>query len=84
MEIGSGKYVFGKNIPVGSYDLKALSGSGMLSWKIDGDFGFESFGVEEGDAKTYYNMSGEEGDFFMLENNVVVEITKSKPLIIDF
>ena len=32
--IGAGKYVFGENIPMGQYDLKAVSGKSTLKIQI--------------------------------------------------
>lgn len=67
--LGAGKYVLGENIPQGKYDLKAVSGSGMLQ------FGEEwmMFGVEKDCAKTYHGLSVS----FEITGNVVFEITKA-------
>lgn len=83
--ICSGRYVFGRNIPVGTYDLKAISGTCILKWKTHNDNfqNSESFGVEDGDAKEYRGMEGIEEDWFALEGDIEAEILKSKPILFD-
>lgn len=59
----------GENIPEGKYDLKAISGCGVL--KIDGEW--MPFGMDKDCAKTYYGLS----ESFEVIGNVVFEITKA-------
>lgn len=85
--LGAGKYIFGEDIPLGKYNLKALSGCGVLEFKklTDGSWEDEwmNFGVEEHCAKTYYGLSLPKGKFFEVSGNVIFEITKAKMIEIE-
>lgn len=89
-KIGAGKYIFGEDIPMGRYNLKAISGSGQLKIqsgvaKPDEEVPFDwmDFGVEEYCAKTYNGLSLPEGWWFALDDSIVAEISKAKMLQID-
>ena len=86
--IGAGKYVFGQNIPMGQYDLKAISGRGMLRIQIgdgdDFDDRWQNMGVGEKDfAETYNGLTLPKGWFFAIDGDLKCEITKSKMLEIE-
>lgn len=84
--IGAGVYVFGEDIPMGKYDLKAISGRGGLNIQFDkdkDDVTYMSFGVADDCTKMYRNLCLPQGWHFSIEGNVEVEITKSKQLVIE-
>ncbi len=89
-KIGAGKYIFGEDIPMGRYNLKAISGSGQLKIQSgaaksgeEAPFDWMDFGVEEYCAKTYNGLSLPEGWWFALDDSIVAEISKTKMLQID-
>lgn len=85
--LGAGKYVFGVDIPEGKYNLKAVSGSGMLQIQklIDGTWDEEwiNFGVEKHCAKTYHGLSLPKNKYFAMTGNVVFEISKATMIEIE-
>ncbi len=89
--IGSGKYVFGEDIPMGKYDLKATSGSGMLmiqtSEAKNGEDVEERWHNMSPDkknfAETYHGLSLPYGWYFILDGDLKVEITRTKMLEIE-
>lgn len=83
--IGAGKYVFGENIPMGQYDLKAVSGKGTLKIQIgdgdDFDDKWQNMGYNvKGFAETYSGLTLPKGWFFAIDGDLKCEITKSKML----
>lgn len=85
--LGAGKYVFGVDIPEGKYNLKAISGSGMLQIQklMDGSWDEEwiNFGIENHCAKTYHGLSLPKNKYFEVTGNVVFEITRAKMIEIE-
>ena len=84
--IGAGRYVFGEDIPMGKYDLRALSGNGMLAIQIGSEEDEEkwiNFGIRDSFAKEYKNLVLRNGWYFSLDGDLQVEITKSKMLEIE-
>lgn len=84
--IGAGKYVFGEDLPMGKYDLKVVSGHGCLKIRYgstEDDETWINMGKGTDDAKEYRNLSLEQGRYFMLEDSLRVEITRSRMLVID-
>ena len=85
--LGAGKYVFGVDIPEGRYNLKAISGSGMLKIEqnVEGHSLEEwmNFGVTKECAKTYHCLSLPKGQYFAVTDNVVFEITKATMIEIE-
>lgn len=86
--IGAGKYVFGENIPMGQYDLKAVAGKGMLEIQIgsgeDFDYSWQNMGVGvKGYAEAYNGLTLPKGWYFSLDGDLKCEITKSKMLEIE-
>ena len=84
--IGAGKYVFGEDIPLGKYNLKVISGEGMLTirdGKTEDDETWINMGTSRDYAHEYRNLSLKGGYFFSLDGNLQVEISKSKMLEID-
>lgn len=85
--LGAGKYVFGEDIPEGKYNLKAISGSGLLKIQeiIEGQSteDWMNFGVTKECAKTYHSLSLPKGQYFAVTGNVVFEITKATMIEIE-
>lgn len=86
--IGAGKYVFDENIPMGQYDLKAVSGKGTLKIQIgegdDFDDKWQNMGYNvKGFAETYSGLTLPKGWFFAIDGDLKCEITKSKMLEIE-
>ena len=85
--LGAGKYVFGVDIPEGRYNLRAISGDGMLliqklmngSW----DEEWMYFGVENHSARTYHGLSLPKNKYFEVKGDVVFEITKATMIEIE-
>lgn len=78
----AGKYIFGTDIPIGRYSLRAVKGSGRLEY-MSGESGMW-FGIDNDyDAKEYRNLEGKEGQWFELTGNLEVEITRSKMIVIE-
>ena len=81
--IGAGKYIFGEDIPLGKYTLKAVSGNGTLSFPQDDGEYWINLGVDDYSAKSFTGLSLEQGMYFTLDGNVEVEITKTKMIEIE-
>lgn len=85
--LGAGTYVFGEDIPLGKYDLKAISGDGVLRiQKKIGDEGNEewiSFGTDRESAKSFHGLSLPQGGYFKITGNVRFEISRSKMIVIE-
>lgn len=78
----AGKYIFGVDLPVGKYNLKAIKGSGQFKYKRGRDWMW--FGVDNDyDAREYRNLDGTDGYWFELTGSVEVEITRSKMIDIE-
>jgi hypothetical protein len=78
--LGAGKYVFGVNIPMGMYNLKAISGEGTLNIHNkdkDDDYEWFDFGNAKDCAKEYNGLSLKEGQYFTVDGNVRFEISKA-------
>ena len=86
-KLGAGKYVFGENIPEGKYNLKAISGEGLLLIQKfeNGEWDEEAidFGTEKYCAKTYHGLSLPKGWYFKVTDNVVFEITRATMIEIE-
>lgn len=87
-KLGAGKYIFGENIPMGSYNLSVVSGTGLLfiekeeNGEWSEDFAIY-FGTAKEDAKTYNGLSLPKGKYFRVTGNVVFEISKAAMIHID-
>lgn len=82
--IGAGKYVFGEDLPLGKYDLRVISGTGLLKIQTEeDDESWVSLGQDTRSAKDYHGLSLPQGWYFSLDGNLQVEITKSKMLKIE-
>lgn len=85
--LGAGKYIFGVDIPEGKYNLKAISGYGVLTIQklIDGNWEEEcmNFGVAEYNAKTYHGLSLPRNKYFEVSGSVIFEITKATMIEIE-
>ena len=85
--LGAGKYIFGVDIPEGKYNLKAISGDGVLKFeKFECDFwtvNWMCFGVEKESAKSYYGLSLPKDRYFEVSGSVVFEITRSTMIEIE-
>lgn len=81
--IGAGKYILGEDIPLGKYDLKVISGNGLLKIQIEDDEEWQALGEENGNANSYHGLSLPEGFYFSLGGDLQVEISKSKMIEIE-
>ena len=84
--IGAGKYVFGEDLPMGKYDLKVVSGDGSLTIRYgdtEDDEIWMNMGTDADCAQEYRNLSLEPGYYFMLDDSLRVQISKSRMLEID-
>ena len=84
--IYAGKYVFGEDIPLGKYNLKVISGNGSLTIRYgqtEDDEDCMEFGTGPECVHEYRNLSLPQGRYFALEDNLQVEISRSKMLEID-
>ena len=82
--LGPGTYIAGINIPVGIYNLKAISGNGCLTIrKKKNDEVYIWFGIGKDSAPTFNGLSLQEYNEFMVNGNVVFEITKSTMIEIE-
>lgn len=89
--IGAGKYVFGEDVPIGKFDLKVVSGSGMLmiqTAQSDGEDEVEekwqNMGIGiKGSSETYRGLSLPSGWYFSIDGDLKVEISRTKMLEID-
>lgn len=84
--INPGRYVFGKNIPVGMYDLTVVSGGGWLTIYDKNDDEHLIWLGEKSDgtgAKKYSGITSDIVRQFTLEGNVEVKITKTEMLVIE-
>lgn len=89
--IGSGKYIFGEDIPMGKYDLKAISGSGKLMIQTSEAKRVEDIEErwqymspdKESYAEAYHGLSLPYGWYFILDGDLKVEITRTKMLEIE-
>ena len=82
--IGAGRYVFGKNVPEGMFDLNWIEGRGYLHiYYIAKNKSHEFLYIGEKDAKGYMGLDSEEVKYFVLEGNLKVEISKAKMIEIE-
>lgn len=81
--LGAGKYVFGKNLPNGMYDIFVLSGEGSLNiYCRDDDELWIRLGSEDR-AKEYRGIDSDDVKSFTLDGSVVVRIAKSQMIQIE-
>lgn len=82
----AGRYVFGKNIPNGMYDLIAVSGGGWFTI-FDKDDGEDLIWLGEKEdgtgAKEYNGLDSDVVKQFTLEGNVEVKIAKARMVVIE-
>jgi len=82
--IGAGRYVFGEDIPNGKYNLKVVSGRGMLKIQTNGkNEEWLNLGLDDGFAKAYNGLALPQGHYFSLDGDLQVEISKSKMIEIE-
>ncbi|HOD92601.1 MAG TPA: hypothetical protein PL054_01870 [Clostridia bacterium] len=89
-QLPNGVYIIGKDIPAGTYDFKWVWGSGTLRRVVKQEteqkssFYYEHMGIEEKyQTRLCINVKCDEGDRIQIEGNIIVEISKSKPVVID-
>ncbi len=89
-QLPNGLYIIGKDIPAGTYDFKWIWGSGSLRRIVKEEtddkssYYFSYMGIEEKyQTRLCINVKCDEGDQIMIEGNIIVEISKSKPVVID-
>lgn len=73
----AGEYTFGQNFPEGTFDIRLISGEGMISL-FDGDNlkAFQSLGGENG-AVGWAGMPSNELSHFLLEGNLMVGVSRA-------
>ncbi|HQM96384.1 MAG: hypothetical protein WC554_13070 [Clostridia bacterium] len=89
-QLPNGLYVIGKDIPAGTYDFKWIWGSGSLSRIVKEEtdekssYYFEYMGIEEKyQTRLCINVKCDAEDQIKIDGNIIVEISKSKPVVID-
>ncbi|MFA5342162.1 MAG: hypothetical protein WC332_10340 [Clostridia bacterium] len=89
-QLPNGLYIIGKDIPAGTYDFKWIWGAGSLSRIVKKEtdkkssYYFEHMGDKEAyQTRLCINVRCDEGDQIQIEGNIIVEISKSKPVEID-
>lgn len=89
-QLPNGLYIIGKDIPAGTYDFKWIWGAGSLQRIIKKETNEKSsyYFVYMGNKKDYQtrlciNVRCDEGDRIQIEGNIIVEISKSKPVEIE-
>lgn len=90
-QLPAGVYIIGKDIPVGTYDFKWIWGSGSISKFKDetttlgaSTGSFNWIGIEHDYEKTLVlNLICKDGEYLHIDGNVLVEISRSKPIQID-
>lgn len=83
LEVGAGDYIFGENFPEGFYDLKVISGSGILTLKEkDGGHNFVWIGDQRnGDGVYSWNgIRSTQYEGFTINGNARVQFTPMKIL----
>lgn len=85
-QICAGRYVFGKDIPCGKYNLIVVSGIGTIhfqknnrdDWQQDI---FENLGASAANhAKSYKNLSAEDGDELYVRGSIIIQISNATPI----
>ena len=82
--IGTGHYVFGKNIQEGFYDLEVVSGEGSL-WIYckDKQNGYDHIylgGKDE--ARSYKGLDSDHAEYFEIDGNLKVSLKKAETVTI--
>lgn len=87
-QLPNGRYVIGKDIPVGMYDFEIIHGSGIVSKYVSEGkkdtnyYEFMKNGKEDAD-RYLINVDCREGEVLEIPNNVVVSISRSNKVVID-
>ena len=89
-QLVAGVYVIGESIPEGNYDLKWVWGSGSVSKYVDNTtlLGANNLFQWVGNTHDYeqrvlVNVVCKVGEHLRIDGNLIVEIKKSKPVVID-
>lgn len=89
-QLAAGVYVIGEVIPEGNYDLRWVWGRGMVSKYIDHTTTYDKKNLfhwvgntYEDDQRVIVNMVCKAGEYLRIEGNLIVEIRKSKPIVLD-
>lgn len=79
--IGAGKYVFGEDIPLGKYCIKAVSGEGkVISVNKTGEESEAFFKADDDLQSAFYGYSPSEGSVLVVGRGLMIEITPAKPI----
>ncbi|MEG1620138.1 MAG: hypothetical protein RR335_11370 [Eubacterium sp.] len=80
IEVSSGNYVFGKDIPPGTYDIEAIQGYGTISSSgtmgINGSFSADMNDGDQGFMATFKNATFNKGEMMRVNGSLVVRLTK--------
>ena len=89
-QLVAGVYVIGEAIPEGNYDLKWVWGSGSVHKYVDNTttLGASNLFQWVGNTKDYeqrvlVNVACKSGEYLHIDGNLIVEIRKSKPVVLD-
>lgn len=90
-QLPGGKYLIGRDIPAGNYDLTWIWGSATVSKFIndhDTTLGATNYLQHIGtrfdyEARQCFNIQCLDGELLNIDGNVIVEISKSKPIELD-
>lgn len=90
-QLPNGKYLIGRDIPVGVYDFCWIWGEGSIK-KFVNDHDttyeavtyYENIGIKhDSQYRQCFHVHCEEGELLQISGNVIVEISKSKPIELD-
>lgn len=90
-QLPNGKYLIGRDIPVGIYDFTWIWGEGSINKFVndhDTTLGACTYSQNVGNKYDYQsrqciNVHCEEGELLVINGNVIVGISKSKPIELD-
>ena len=89
-QLVAGVYVIGELIPEGNYDLRWVWGRGSVGKYVDNTTTYDKQtlfhwvgNTYDHDQRVIVNMVCKTGEYLRIEGNLIVEIRKSKPVVLD-
>lgn len=87
-QLTQGVYAIGKDIPAGRYDFVCVWGDGSIKKSADADLKYYNFAQWIGFNKSYstdkcIGIACADGEYLKIDGNIIVEIQKSKEIVID-
>lgn len=85
-QLPNGRYVIGKDIPVGNYDFEALHGSGIIVKHLSettNEHNYYEFVSLKEENKYLINVDCREGEVLVIPTNMVVAISRSNKVVLD-